>query len=277
MTSPRWRSKPVMNKFLILTAIYVLQFNALAQFSEPEFFNRVNTTYYALELTDLNNFSSWVSSNIFEETAKDLYKDEIYPIEFLWVKPNDPYFIRRPLPPIQESLAEEKVQSAQNELQQELRALIMDWGRFYAGRLLADMPSDYTLETRADTVLLNFKNYKDPRDSETHILFGPNGLVLQTSVVYRDSSERINTFPEYKYTGEYWLCTGWRVQILKKDEVISGFRVKVISKRIEKYWLPSQFQMELQSKDIQDKIFIRVYNFRNIRINRDIQVINRGT
>ena len=64
---------------------------------------------------------------------------------------------------------------------------------------------------------------------------------------------------------------------LKKDEVISGFRVKVISKRIEKYWLPSQFQMELQSKDIQDKIFIRVYNFRNIRINRDIQVINRGT
>lgn len=265
-----------MNKVLILIALCVLQFNALAQFSEPEFFNRVNKIYYALELTDLNNFSSWVSSNIFEETVKDLYRDEIYPIEFLWVKPNDPYFIRRPLPPIQESLAAAKVKNAQDELQQEFRALIMDWGRFYAGRLLTHMPTDYTLETRADTVLLNFKNYNNPRDSETNIFFGLNGLVLQTSVIYRDSSERINTFPEYKYTGEYWLCTGWRVQILKMGEVISGFQVKVISKRIENYWLPSQFQMELQNKDVRDKIFIRVYNFRNIRINRDIQVLNRG-
>ena len=271
----RWKSKSAMNKFLVLIVIYVFQFNALAQVNEPEFFKRVNTIYYALELTDLNNFSSWISSNIFEETTKDLYKDEIYPIEFLWVKPNDPYFIRRPLPPIQDSLAAVRVQGAQDELQQELRALLMDWGRFYAGRLLTEMPTDYTLETRADTVLLNFKNYNDPRGSETHILFGLNGLVLQTSVVYRDSSETINTFPEYKYTGEYWLCTGWRVQILKNNEVISGFQVKVISRRIEKYWLPSQFQMELQSKDVRDKIFIRVYNFRNIRINRDIQVLNR--
>lgn len=271
----RWKSKPVMNKFLVFIVIYMFPFDALAQVNEPEFFNRVNTSYYALELTDLNNFSSWISSNIFEETTKDLYKDEIYPIEFLWVKPNDPYFIRRPLPPVQDSLAAARAQNAQDDLQQELRALLMDWGRFYAGRLLEDMPTDYILEARADTVLLNFKNYNDPRDSETHILFGLNGLVLQTSIVYKDSSERINTFPEYKYTGEYWLCTGWRVQNLKNSEVISGFQVKVISKRIEKYWLPSQFQMELQSKDIREKIFIRVYKFRNIRINRDIQVLNR--
>lgn len=271
----RWKSKPVMNKFLVFIVIYMFPFDALAQVNEPEFFNRVNTSYYALELTDLNNFSSWISSNIFEETTKDLYKDEIYPIEFLWVKPNDPYFIRRPLPPVQDSLAAARAQNAQEDLQQELRALFMDWGRFYAGRLLEDMPTDYILEARADTVLLNFKNYNDPRDSETHILFGLNGLVLQTSIVYKDSSERINTFPEYKYTGEYWLCTGWRVQNLMNSEVISGFQVKVISKRIEKYWLPSQFQMELQSKDMREKIFIRVYKFRNIRINRDIQVLNR--
>jgi len=271
----RWKSKPVMNKFLVFIVIYMFPFDALAQVNEPEFFNRVNTSYYALELTDLNNFSSWISSNIFEETTKDLYKDEIYPIELLWVKPNDPYFIRRPLPPVQDSLAAARAQNAQDDLQQELRVLLMDWGRFYAGRLLEDMPTDYILEARADTVLLNFKNYNDPRDSETHILFGLNGLVLQTSIVYKDSSERINTFPEYKYTGEYWLCTGWRVQNLKNSEVISVFQVKVISKRIEKYWLPSQFQMELQSKDIREKIFIRVYKFRNIRINRDIQVLNR--
>ncbi len=272
----RWKSRPGINKFLVLTVICVFRFNAFAQINEPEFFNRVNTNYYTLELTNLNNFSSWISSNIFEETVRDLYKDEIYPIEFLWVKPNDPYFIRRPLPPLQDSLAAARVQGAQDELQQELRALLVDWGRFYSGRLLADMPTDYILETREDTVLLKFKNYNDSRESETYILFGLNGLVLQTSVVYQDSSETINTFPEYKYTGEYWLCTGWRVQILKKNDVISGFHVKVISRRIAKYWLPSQFQMELQSKEVRDKIFIRVYNFRNIRINRDIQVLNRG-
>lgn len=165
---------------------------------------------------------------------------------------------------------------AQADLQKEIKALLIDWTRYYAGRLLANMPADYTLESNTDSVFLKFTNQNDVRNGHTRIIFGQNGLVLQSSVFYADSSEKILTYPEYKYTGEYWLCTGWRVQIIKKGQVDSGFHVKIISQRIGKYWLPSQFQLTLQSTDIKDTIFIRAYNFRNTRINRDIQILNRG-
>jgi hypothetical protein len=115
------------------------------------------------------------------------------------------------------------------------------------------------------------------RGSETEMLFDQSGLVLKTIATYQDSLQKIEIYPEYNYTGEYWLCKGWRVQISEKGEITSGFHVKVISKRINNYWLPTQFQMTLQSKEVKDKLFLRVYNFKNILINRDIQILNRGS
>ena len=266
-----------MHKVLSVLWITVFSLNVCAQFDEREFFNRVNSNYYALELTELNNFSSWITSNAFEETTKKLYEKEVYPLELIWVNPNDTYFIRRPLPPLEDSLANNDVHNAQSDLQEEFRALLMNWSRFYSGRLLANMPADYIIESQSDTVVLKFFNEDGPRKSETVMLFGQNGLVLKITTLYQDSSQTIEILPEYKYTGEYWLCKGWRVQIAFKGEVTSGFHVKIISKRINKYWLPSQFQMTLQSKDVKDKLFLRVYNFKNVLINRDIQILNRGS
>ena len=265
-----------MTKYTFLVLLIFLCIKVSAQFDEQEFFNRIKKNYYALELTDLNNFSSWVTSNAFEEASKKIYDEEIYPLELIWVSPNDSYFIRRPIPTISDTAALAKIMEAQSSLQEELKALLIDWSRFYAGRILASMPPDYRLELKEDTVYLSFKDPNEPQLDEVRLLFGRNGLIIQTSLVYSDSSKEILTYPEFKYTGEYWLCTGWRIQIWERGTVSSGFQVKVISDRIGKYWIPSQFQMTLQSQNIRDKLFIRVYNFRNIRINRDIQVLNRG-
>jgi hypothetical protein len=266
-----------MHSVLCLLWISVFSLNVSAQLDEREFFNRVNSNYYALELTELKNFSSWITSNVFEETTTKLYQKDVYPLELIWVNPNDTYFIRRPLPPLEDSLAINHVRSAQSDLQEEFRAVLMNWSRFYAGRLLREMPADYVIESHSDTVLLKFFNEDELGMSETVMLFGQNGLVLKITTAYQDSLQTIEIYPEYKYTGEYWLCKGWQVQIAEKGEVTSGFHVKVISKRINKYWLPSQFQMTLQSKEEKNKLFIRVYNFKNILINRDIQILNRGS
>jgi hypothetical protein len=254
----------------------VLALNVWAQLDEQEFFNRVNSNYYALELTELKNFSSWVTSNVFEEITNKLYEKEVYPLELIWVNPNSTYFIRRPIQPLEDSTANVNVRKAQSDLQEELRGLLMNWSRFYAGRLLANMPADFVLESKSDTVLLKFISEEGPQISETIMLFGQNGLILKMMTTDQDSSQTIEIYPEYNYTGEYWLCKGWRVQILNIDQVTSGFHVKIISKRINKYWLPSQFQMTLQSKNVKDKLFLRVYNFKNVLINRDIQILNRG-
>jgi len=142
-------------------------------------------------------------------------------------------------------------------------------------KLLANMPAEYTIESIEDTVILRYSNSDDPKGSRTEICFGQNGIVLETRVISQDSLEVISTYPEYKFTGEYWLCNGWRVQIKQNGEVQSGFQVKIISQRIDKYWLPGQFQMTLQTINSKDKIFSRVYRFRNSRINRDIQILNQ--
>ncbi len=265
-----------MDKLISISIILLFVSHLFAQIEEQDFFERVNKNYYALELTDLQNFSSWITSNVFAETVKHMHEEEIFPLEFIWVKPNDTYFIRRPLPALQDSLEKVGVRKAQENLQTEFKAILMEWSRFYSGRILAAMPADYKLESKADTVILNFVNYNDPRQSSSQMYFNQNGLILQVSIFYQDSSEKTHICPEFKYSGEFWLCTGWRVQTEKEGKVESGYHVKVISSRIARYWLPSQFQMTLQTEDVRDNIFIRVYNFRNTLINRDIQILNRG-
>jgi hypothetical protein len=252
-----------------------MQMSLFAQIDEPAFFSKINNMYYALELTDLNNFSSWITSNVFEDATKGFYDNEVFPLEVIWIKPNDLYFIQRPLPVIDDSTLSKKAKIAQSDMQKEIRALLIDWSRFYSGRLLAMMPADYMIDTVSDTVILRYHNYDDPNKSKTEIYFAQNGIVLETRAISTDSSGVIYTYPEYKFSGEYWLCTGWRVQIVRNGEVQSGFQIKLISQRLEKYWLPAKLEMTLQTIDLQDKIFVREYNFRNSRINRDIQILNK--
>ena len=275
MTWQKCKSWLAISKALLVFILLFQNETILAQIDEPQFFQRVNTIYYSLEFTDLNNFSSWISSNVFKQATDGFYSTEVFPLEIIWVKSNDLYFIRRSLPQIADSSKNKIAIAAQADLQKEIRALLIDWSRFYAGRLLENMPVDYNLKAVSDTVILKYENADDPDSSRTEMYFGRNGIVLETRVISRDSTEIIYTFPEYKYTGEYWLCSGWRVQITHDGRVDSGFQIKVDSQRIDKYWLPSQLQMVLQTREMDDKIFTRVYKFRNSRINRDIQVLNR--
>ena len=175
MIFQKCRNWPQVNNKLIIIPLIFVHITLYAQIDEPTFFNRINTMYYALEETDLKNFSGWLTSNVFEETTKGFYKDEIFPLEVIWIKPNDLYYIRRSLPQVDDSLRNRNAEMAQSDLQKEIQALLLDWSRFYSGKLLAGMPANYVIKTLSDTVVLHFQNTLLCRGM--HFLRSPGGVL----------------------------------------------------------------------------------------------------
>ena len=104
-----------MKNRLIVVVILFLIINGtlLAQFNEAEFMYRVKTIYHSLNLTGLDNFSSWVTSNIFLEATKEISVEEIYPLEIIWKNPDLIYYIRRPLPQTSDTLKQKEIQDLQ--------------------------------------------------------------------------------------------------------------------------------------------------------------------
>ena len=159
-------------------------------------------------------------------------------------------------------------------MRKELKAVFLDWQRFYSGKLLENMPPDYTLETVGDTVILRFSTLEEQKSVKNILKFGMNGICIKNTLTYPDQNEHIDTYPIFKFTGEKWLCTGWRVQIFEGDEISTGYLVEINAQRIEKYWLPQVIKLTLQTIRDKQSRYIREYYFRNILINRNIEVMN---
>ena len=136
------------------------------------------------------------------------------------------------------------------------------------------MPPDYTLETKGDTVFLRYDTLEDQEIVKNTLKFGMNGICIKTTLTYPDRNEHIDTYPVFKFTGEKWLCFGWQVQVFEGDEISTGYLVEINSQRIDKYWLPQVIKMTLQTVREKQSLFIREYYFRNILINRNIEVMN---
>jgi len=248
--------------------------NPRAQFQEVEFFNRVNSIYYTLEQTDLKNFTSWLTSNIFINSTDEYFTEEVFPLEFIWLEGNRMFFSRRPMPVLDDSVQNQTLEYLQMSMRKELKAVLLDWQRFYAGRLLQNMPADYSIEVRADTVILYYTTVEDTETVKNKLSFGQNGICIKTTLMYPMRNESIDTYPIYKYTGEKWLCIGWKVQVLAENDITTGYLIEIKSQRIENYWLPQIITMRLQSIKDKESIYWREYYFRNVLVNRNIEVMN---
>ncbi len=245
-----------------------------AQLQEVEFFDRVNSIYYTLEQTELKNFTSWLTSNIFINSTEGFFSEEIFPLEFIWLKGNRMFFSRRPIPVLEDSIKNQQVEHLQFSLRKELKAILLDWERFYSGRLLKNMPPDYSIDIHADTVILSYTSVEDTQTVSNTMYFGQNGICLKTTLSYPGRNEHIDTYPIFKYTGENWLCIGWKVQVFEGEEITTGYRVQIKSQRIENYWLPEMFTMHLQTSNDKQSMYLREYFFRNILVNRNIELMN---
>ena len=258
-----WRE---LHKVKFLLIFIFLISAARAQFDEPEFFKIIKENYYNLEDSEIDNFSAWITSSDFQKITGEFYSQEIFPLELIWVKPNDIYFIRRPLPVIADSIKNDQAIRAQRDIQLDLRNLLEDWLSFYSGRLLADMPVNYQIVSQGDSVILLFSGEEESFQLTTRLSFSTKGLLTKYEQSTRDSLVQTTIWPEYKFTGEFWLCTGWQTRVSGRDI----YEVKVISQKTDKMWVPEKISVYNKNGEKA----ANSYDFRNVRVNRDIQVLN---
>lgn len=269
----QWQTRRTLSTIWIGLLIS-LNTGMAAPFNEVQFFDRVNSIYYTLDQTELQNFTAWLTSNVFINSTEGFFSGEVFPLEFIWMSGNRMFFSRRPLPALGDSVKDQLVENLQLSMRKELKAVFLDWQRFYSGKLLENMPPDYTLETVGDTVILRFSTLEEQKSVKNILKFGMNGICIKNTLTYPDQNEHIDTYPIFKFTGEKWLCTGWRVQIFEGDEISTGYLVEINAQRIEKYWLPQVIKLTLQTIRDKQSRYIREYYFRNILINRNIEVMN---
>jgi hypothetical protein len=244
-----------------------------AQFNESEFIYRVNTIYHSLQSTDLDNVSFWVTSTFFIEQTQNNFKEEIFPLEIIWKNPDRLYYIQRAIPEINDPEDQNRVRQLQRDLQQELKGVFVDWLRFYAGKILQDLPDSYLLTTEQDSVFIQYEKYEQDRYVKVKMIFGLNGLCVKIITHYSDNGETIYVYPGYQLVEDRWLLKNWTVQIYKSGIVKGGFSIKQDTRKIEKYWIPHRIVMQLQKKGIEDKQFMRDYKIRNIVLNKDVKIM----
>jgi hypothetical protein len=228
--------------------------------------------YYVLSETDIKNFSAWVTSSVFVEKAKNLTKEEVYPLEMIWYTPDKLYFILLPIN-IENDSVYQILMQYQRSLQKELKAILMDWKRFCVTPLLSDLPPDYQFKDRGDTVVFSFKRTEQKDSLDIEVFLNKNGSCLKIISHNPETDQRIMTYPSYIYSGNKWVCAGWLVQIQEGEEITNGYTIKVVNKTVNNVLLPDTFIMQLQTRHEMGQIFRREYGFRNIRVDRDLKIL----
>jgi len=265
--------KKKKNILLVILLIFIINGNVQGQFNETEFLYRVETNYHALRLTKLDNFSSWVTSNIFLEATKDFSEEEIYPLEIIWKNPNLIYFIKRPLPQISDENNRNEIQQIQMDMIQELKGLLVDWQRFSAGNILDDLPEAYLITAKEDSVKIEFEKFESGKNVKVKMFFGINGLCVKIITNYTHNNEIIYIYPGYISVEDKWICNKWTVQVYKTGQVESGFLVRIKYRKLEDYWVPQRLALQLQKRGLDNTWFIRDYKFRNVVLNKDLQIL----
>jgi hypothetical protein len=263
-----------MNRILLFILTVLFYRPAVAQLDTLSFFQKVHTLYYTVESSGLQNFSMWITSDYYRRNTDSTITANGYPLEFIWMRPNRMSFIKGVLnsPAGTDSAQIQQAQKLQLDMYYELKGLFYDWLRFYGSGILADLPADYNLTVRQDTVIIKYETREQGQKMRVCLYFGLNALCFKLQLTYPDSEQEIYIYPAFTYLGTKWLCSGWQVQIFEKAEVQSGFILQISSEKLDNYWFPKKITMQLQTKQIEPVIYTREYSIANIMVNRPIEV-----
>jgi hypothetical protein len=243
-----------------------------AQNSGDNFLQTLETIYYNLNKTDLKNFSATIKSSVFEKEFDSYFAEkEISPLEVIWVKPDKYYYLKKPLPSLIDTSKSPLIDKKIMEMRQELGSIFINWQRFIAGNLATIIPEIYTIEEIDDKIIISFNT---DENHEVRLHFGKNGICLKILTIDLEKEQTIYTYPAYTYLDNFWLCTGWRIQIEQKGDIVSGFVVSFKSRKVKGYFLPDRVILTVQTLEKKDLVFERIYDFKNVTVNRELQITN---
>jgi hypothetical protein len=86
-------------------------------------------------------------------------------------------------------------------------------------------------------------------------------------------NEVVYIYPGYILVEDRWICNKWAVQMYQNGQAESEFVVSLKLRKLEDYWIPQRFILQSQKRGKDNTRFIREYMFRNVVLNKDLQVL----
>ncbi len=243
-----------------------------AEFNEQDFFNNLKSSYYNLSDTPVKNFVTLVTSMKMELfSSKEWGTSEIFPLQLIWFNPDKVYISQRGVPQISKDKLKD-YQELITGLKTQIRGILADLTRFYLVGLYESIHPDYILKHNEEAVQINFSSQEAGVITKVKYLLGYNGLLILIQVDYPIQQKQIVIYPKFKTVKNKWLCTGWNVQTYDKNEVTSGYDLKIKNRYINNVWVPAEIDLAVQKAEVKDKTFYDEIKFRNYLFNQPLQL-----
>jgi len=261
---------------LILMVLFFANVSPLraqsANFNEKDFFNNLKTSYYHLSDTKINNFVALVTSMKMEMFASKQWKNaEIFPLQLIWFNPDKVYLTQRGVPKIKDDKYKE-YQELLNGLKMQIKGILTDLTRFYLVGLYQSIHPDYVLQHNEEAVQITFSTEEAGTITKVKYLIGYNGQMILIQVSYPIQKKQIIIYPKFKTVKDKWLCTGWKVQTVEKDQVVSGYDLQIKNSFFEGVWVPADIILTVQKADLKGQTFYDEIKFKNYLFNQPIQL-----
>ena len=245
--------------------------SVFAQFNESEFIYRTRNKYYTLEDTGLDNFSSWITSETFADQAKKIFKQEIYPFELIWKTPDQLFFIKRPVPEIDDSETREILENQLNQLLEDFKEVLKTWKQLTSTNILNDLPDNRLIVPSGDSIHVEFIQDDANRRKQIKMSFRPDGRCTKIVSTASHENEIDILVPKFISVDEKWLCNGWKLMCKRFDRIERYDDVNLYSKKIADFWILTKIAIRKQRGDVIDKK--TVLNFKNIVLNKDLKIL----
>jgi len=265
-----------MYRILLFFGLISACFSQTFQLDEKEFFLSIQDSYYSLNNSGITNFTCLVSNSSLEEFAeKNWDNPEVFPIQFIWMKPDRVFLSQQGVPALSDTTQEVFIKKLA-DLKQQVKAVLLDLQRFYFTGIYSSISDDYILIKKKQVIEILFNQSSDSILTQFKYVFGMNGLCLKVEAFYPEEKRAIITYPTFKIVKTKWLCEGWEVQILQNDQIESGFAVKLDNNLTDKTWVPVNLNLEVQKKAEPGKVYVDVIKFRSYLFDQSLQLMEKS-
>lgn len=269
--------KILLSIILIVTVIIAKSPAQEKGFDEQAFFANMQTSYYALAGTGIQNFVALVSSARMQTFAQQFWKNkEVFPLQLIWFNPNKIYISQQGVPSIPKGKYQE-YQDLLKGLKTQVKGLLVDLQRFYFQGLYNSISGDYILKHNDKEVQITQMQHIGKLTTKLKYLFGLNGLLLYNEISYSSQNKLITVYPKFRTVKNKWLCDGWSVQTYINGQVESGFNLKLTSQLVNNVYVPVDITLEVQKAEKKGQTFVDQLIFRNYLFNQSIQFVNPAT
>jgi hypothetical protein len=229
--------------------------------------------YYAnVNRTDILNFSCLISSNSYIDFIK-LKADSTYyyPLKIVWTREGKVFYIMLPFPEGSNDELQKAIPEKVKNLKKLFTGTLLDWQQLCLYSPFKDIPKNARIKFRGDTIGVSYKIYHEDKIVKLKKTFTKVGLLLR--VIWESGNMKIITYPSYDNVLDKWLCFGWDSQIYNNGEIVSGMTVGLELVNLSGFWLPTRFDILVQTTSDSNQKSLSSLYFKNHILNENFELI----